>query len=122
MTRTAIALATILLLSYPAAAQQLQKLIEQNVKASAGRLANEAGTRPPELWIHVRSATQRLEVQGKLAWFKAIQGADSFYVVQKAYKFVPSKEQETKWTGYLQSISVCDSRVPERACPKMMPR
>ena len=55
-------------------------------------------------------------------WFKAIQGADSFYVVQKAYKFTPSKEHESKWTGYLQSISVCDSRVLERACPKMMPR
>jgi hypothetical protein len=73
MTRTSVAVATILLLSYPASAQELQKLIEQNVKASAGRLANEAGTRPPDLWIHVRSDTQRLEVQGKLAWFKAIQ-------------------------------------------------
>jgi hypothetical protein len=73
MTRTSVAVATILLLSYPASAQELQKLIEQNVKASAGRLANEAGTRTPDLWIHVRSNTQRLEVQGKLAWFKAIQ-------------------------------------------------
>ena len=51
-------------------------------------------------------------------WFKVIQGADSFYVVQKSYKFAPNKEQESQWLRYLQSASVCDSRVPERACPK----
>jgi hypothetical protein len=55
----------------------------------------------------------------EITWFKAIQGADSFYVVQKAYKFVPSNEQESNLVGYLQSISVCDSRVPVRACPKV---
>jgi hypothetical protein len=54
-------------------------------------------------------------------WFKAIQGADSFYVVQKAYKFTPSKEQESKWVGYLRGVAVYDSRVPARACPKVMP-
>ena len=51
-------------------------------------------------------------------WFRGIQGADSFYLVQKAYKFTPSKDQESKWIGFLQGASVCDSRVPERACPK----
>jgi hypothetical protein len=51
-------------------------------------------------------------------WFRAIQGADSFYVVQKAFKFMPSKEQESRWLGFLESISVCDSRLAERACPK----
>lgn len=51
-------------------------------------------------------------------WFKAIQGRDSFYVVQKAYKFTPSKEQESKWLGFLKNVSVCDSRLADRACPK----
>jgi hypothetical protein len=51
-------------------------------------------------------------------WFKAIRGNDSFYVVQKAFKFEPSREQNTQWTQYLRKISVCDSRIAERACPK----
>jgi hypothetical protein len=54
-------------------------------------------------------------------WFKAIQGNDSFYVVQKAYKFTPNKEQENKWLGYLGDASVCDTRLAERACPKAKP-
>src|SRR5262245_33256998 len=53
-------------------------------------------------------------------WFKTIKGNDSFYVVQKAFKFAPSKEQEKKWLDYLDGISVCDTRVAARACPKGM--
>jgi hypothetical protein len=55
-------------------------------------------------------------------WFKAIQGRDSFYVVQKAYKFTPSTEQEMHWLGYLMNVTVCDTRVPESACPKLSPQ
>jgi hypothetical protein len=51
-------------------------------------------------------------------WFKALRGNDSFYIVQKAFRFEPSKEQITTWIRYLKSVSVCDSRLPERACPK----
>ena len=50
-------------------------------------------------------------------YFKAIQGNDSFYVVQKAFKYEPSYDEITKWTLYLKGISVCDSRIAERACP-----
>ena len=50
-------------------------------------------------------------------WFKAIQGQDSFYVVQKAFKFDPSKEQIVQWTHYLKAVAVCDTRVKARACP-----
>jgi len=53
-------------------------------------------------------------------WFKAIQGKDSFYVVQKAFKFDPSSEQVVKWTLYLKKVAVCDTRVRERACPPGM--
>jgi hypothetical protein len=55
----------------------------------------------------------------EITWFKAIQGNDSFYVVQKAFKFAPSKEQITKWVGYLKAVRVCDSRLPDRACPQV---
>lgn len=49
-------------------------------------------------------------------WFKAIQGNDSFYVVQKAFKYNPTKEEVIDWMNYFKSVKVCDSRLPERAC------
>lgn len=52
-------------------------------------------------------------------WFKAIKGNDSFYVVQKAFKFEPPKEQVIKWTQYLRSVQVCDTRLVDRPCPKL---
>ncbi len=52
-----------------------------------------------------------------MTWFKAIAGNDSFYVVQKAFKFEPSPEQLTQWLGYLNKVSVCDTRLPERQVP-----
>ncbi len=54
----------------------------------------------------------------EITWFKAVQGTDSFYVVQKAFRFVPSKAQITRWVGYLKAVHVCDSRLPARACPR----
>ena len=52
-------------------------------------------------------------------WFKAIKGNDSFYLVQKAFKFAPSKEQVTQWMRYFRSIMVCDTRLADRPCPKL---
>jgi hypothetical protein len=54
----------------------------------------------------------------EITWFKAVEGNDSFYVVQKAFKFMPSKEQIGRWIGYLKAARVCDSRLAERACPQ----
>jgi hypothetical protein len=53
----------------------------------------------------------------EITWFKAIAGNDSFYVVQLAFKAWPAKDQITSWMQYLGSVRVCDSRLPERACP-----
>lgn len=44
-------------------------------------------------------------------WMKAIQGDESFYVVQKAFKFAPTDEQVVHWTKYLRDVVVQD--VPE---------
>ncbi len=52
-------------------------------------------------------------------WFKAIRGNDSFYVVQKAWKYEPSNPEVVKWSEYLRKVSVCDSRIPGRRCPKV---
>jgi hypothetical protein len=55
--------------------------------------------------------------KAEFTFMKAIAGNDSFYVVQKAFKFTPSKEQTATWTQYLRKVGVCDTRVAERACP-----
>lgn len=52
-------------------------------------------------------------------WFKAIKGNDSFYLVQKAFKFDPSKEQIVQWMQYFRSIKACDTRLADRPCPKL---
>jgi len=57
----------------------------------------------------------------EITWMKAIQGKDSFYVVQKAFKFEPTDDDVAKWMRYLRRVAVCDSRVPERACPAAKP-
>lgn len=56
----------------------------------------------------------------EMTWFKAVAGNDSFYVVQKAFKFEPSPEKVTEWVGYLNKVSVCDTRLPTRKCPAGM--
>lgn len=54
----------------------------------------------------------------EITWFKAVQGNDSFYLVQKAFRFAPSKEQIGRWVGYLKAVRVCNSRLADRACPR----
>jgi len=53
-------------------------------------------------------------------WLRAISGADALYVVQYAYRALPSAERETPATEYLATISVCDTRRPDRPCPEGM--
>lgn len=72
---------------------------------------------PTQVWLlscPQNPSTGRPEI----TWFKAVQGDDSFYVVQEAFKFMPSEQQITRWVGYLKAVHVCDSRRADRACPK----
>jgi hypothetical protein len=47
---------------------------------------------------------------------KAIKGNDSFYVVQRAVRGVPTQAQ-LEWTKqYLDGVSVCDTRLAARPC------
>ena len=57
----------------------------------------------------------------EVTWFKAVRGNDSFYVVQKAFKFMPSNEQVVHWTKFLKQVQVCDTRLPDRPCSKLEP-
>lgn len=54
----------------------------------------------------------------EVTFFKAIKGNDSFYLVQKAFKFDPSKEQVVQWMQYFGSVMVCDTRLADRLCPQ----
>ncbi len=49
-------------------------------------------------------------------WFKAIEGRDSFYVVQFATKNETTKEKITDWMQTMRRAIVCDTRLPDRAC------
>jgi hypothetical protein len=71
---------------------------------------------PVSVW-HMTCPLNTKTGKPEITFVKAIQGNDSFYVVQKAFKAEPSKEQMATWTAFLRKISVCDSRIPERACP-----
>lgn len=58
----------------------------------------------------------------EVALFKIIQGNDSFYVLQKTFRFKPTKEQVDFWIGSLKSAVVCDRRQKEQQCPDMKTR
>ena len=47
---------------------------------------------------------------------KAIKGNDSFYVVQRAVRGVPTPAQLERTKQYLDGVSVCDSRRPANPC------
>ena len=66
-----------------------------------------------QLYCPLNPATQKVEY----AYLKAIQGNDSFYLVQVAFRHEPSNDEITQWMNYFKEVQVCDSRIPERACP-----
>jgi hypothetical protein len=47
---------------------------------------------------------------------KAIRGNDSFYVVQRAVRAVPTPERLETIKQYVEKVSVCDTRLPSRPC------
>ena len=69
------------------------------------------------LWIE---SCERNPTTGKpeTTLFKAIEGNDSFYLVQKAFRTKPTVDEIGAATAYLRKIQVCDSRKPEQACPR----
>lgn len=66
-----------------------------------------------QLYCPVNPSTQKVEY----TYLKAIQGNDSFYLVQVAFRHEPTSDEITEWMNYLRTVQVCDSRLPEQACP-----
>jgi len=99
--------------------QRLEKLWTENCKGAESSPIGQGNERgyPVIVWLQfcpLNKDTGKPEV----TLLKAIAGKDSFYVVQKAFRFQPDKPQVEQWSRYLRSVSVCDSRVPDRACPQ----
>ncbi len=53
--------------------------------------------------------------------FRAIKGNDSFYLVQRAVRSVPDEARLQQVRQYLETVSLCDTRRPAHACPKLTP-
>ena len=66
-----------------------------------------------QLYCPLNGSLQTVEY----TYLKAIQGNDRFYLVQVAFRHEPSNDEITQWMQYLKQVQVCDSRIPERACP-----
>ena len=66
-----------------------------------------------QLYCPLNSVTQKPE----FTYMKAIQGNDSLYLVQVAFRFESSEADVTQWIKYLKDVKVCDSRISDRACP-----
>lgn len=66
-----------------------------------------------QLYCPLNPSTQQVEY----TYMKAIQGNDSFYLVQVAFKHEPSSDEITQWMNYLREVQICDTRIPDRACP-----
>lgn len=88
----------------------------QNSEAASITSGQENGY-PFALWL-LSCPSNSTTGKPEITWIKAIKGNDSFYVIQKAFRFNPTEQQITKWMQYLRSAIVCDSRIPEQACPK----
>ncbi len=65
-----------------------------------------------QLYCPLNPSTQKVE----FTYMKAIQGNDSFYLVQVAFRYKPTDADITQWMNYLRDVQVCDSRIPDRAC------
>jgi len=86
--------------------------------ASANAVANGIENGYPALVWLLNCPRNPKTGKPEITWFKAMQGNDSFYVVQKAFRFAPSKDQINQWMQYLKAVAVCDSRLLDRACPQ----
>lgn len=73
---------------------------------------------PFSIWMQTCPENQSTG-KPEFTWFKAIKGNDSFYVIQKAFKFAPSNDQIIQWMQYFHSARVCDTRVADSPCPPL---
>jgi hypothetical protein len=86
-------------------------------ESSSQSLAEESENGYPTIVWYENCSLNTATNQPEFTWFKGIQGNDSFYLVQVSFKIQPSEELSTRWMDYLKRLRVCDTRLPDRACP-----
>lgn len=84
-------------------------------KAASGnvRTGEESGY-ATSLWVHacaLNPATGKPEYM----WMKAFEGRDALYVVQFAFRYVPSEADSLDAVKYLESVYVSNDPVPEQS-------
>lgn len=81
----------------------------RNAESQLLRKGSENGY-PFAFWI---ASCPNNPVTGKpeVTQFKAVQGNDSFYVVQKAWKYEPSEKEVIKWSKFMGKVTVYDPRI-----------
>ncbi len=97
--------------------EQRWSIVCKDSKFDDGKLGEEKGY-PVLFWV-MRCPLNPKTGKPEMTWLKAIKGNDSFYIVQKAFRFEPTQEQISRWLQYLQTVNVCDTRLPDRACPDL---
>lgn len=63
--------------------------------------------------------------RGEITLFRAVQGVEGLYVVQRAWRVAPfslaalpiGPQVIAQWTEYLRSITVCHPAIPAHPCP-----
>jgi hypothetical protein len=102
-------------------ARRLAELWEGGCKGSkAERLDGGQVNRYPFVLWHYACPRNPQTGKPESMWLKAISGTDALYLVQYAYRAVPSVELERPALAYLAKASVCDTRKEDRACPPGM--
>ena len=98
--------------------QQQQKLWADKCKGAQSNPVGQGNERgyPVAVWIQLCPLNTETG-KPEFTILKAIGGSDSFYLVQKAFRFKPDKAQIQQWSRYLRDVYVCDTRVAGRQCP-----
>lgn len=98
--------------------QRLEKLWSENCDRAQSNQVAQAVERgyPMMVWIQFCPLNKQTS-KPEFTLLKAIRGNDSFYLVQKAFRFRPEKDQIEQWSRYLRGVYVCDSRIADRSCP-----
>jgi hypothetical protein len=69
--------------------------------------------------VMLRCPVNRLTGKPETIVARAIQGKDSFYLVQIAYRYAPTHADSRFTESYLRSIIVCDTRSNDHPCPDL---
>lgn len=102
---------------------ELETLWRQSCPGAIGELvrSGEENGYPFAFWIFSCPLNPQTGKQ-ETTYHKAIQGKDGFYLVQKAWKREPTKDEVVTWSRFLAGIRLCDNRIAGRACPAAKPQ